>query len=318
MNNFIRFPILFIISGLLVFIVYLFLSDTTPNKINVNKELFPYQSQYLQLDNRGRLHYIDEGTGPTLLLLHGNPTWSFLYRDIIAELKNDYRLIVPDYPGFGLSTAPPGYTFTADEQAKVINELVQKLDMHNITIMVQDWGGPIGFDVALNNPERIKAFVIGNTWAWPLERKGHKVFSTLMGGWPGQFTSWCCNGIVRFFMSLGVVNKLSDDEYTMYLSPFKDREHRSQTHIFPAQLWDAEAFLSNLEKNLPNLSNRPALLVWGMQDFAFKEPERLRFEAIFPNHKTILLENAGHFIQEDASKEIAIAIRNWQKQQVQE
>ncbi|MEW8437139.1 MAG: alpha/beta fold hydrolase [Candidatus Thiodiazotropha taylori] len=300
----------FLLLGLAAFSLYLYFSDPTPDTFDVDQKLFPYQPHYLNTKNGARIHYIDEGQGPVLLLLHGNPTWSFLYRNIITELKGEFRLIAPDYPGFGLSTAPEGYGFTAAEQAQTISELVQQLDLLNVTVMVQDWGGPIGFNVALNNPERIKGFVIGNTWAWPLERTGHKVFSTLMGGWPGQFSEWCCNGIVRFFMAKGVVTGLSDEELAIYLAPFAGQS-RSQVHIFPAQLWDAQAFLGKVYQNLPSLSDRPALLVWGTQDFAFQDPERSRFESIFPNHKTVLLENAGHFIQEDAPSEIADAIRNW-------
>lgn len=147
-----------------------------------------------------------------------------------------------------------------------------------------------------------------------IRAKGPESFSTLMGGCPGQFTSWCCNGVTRFFMSQGVVNDLSKEELVMYMAPFESRANRSQTHIFPAQLWDAKAFLGNVSKNLHKLSNRPALIVWGTEDFAFQEPERTRFESIFKNHKTVLLNDAGHFIQEDAPKEITDAIRDWFKE----
>jgi len=177
--------------------------------------------------------------------------------------------------------------------------------------MMQDWGGPIGFGVALQNPERVSRFIIGNTWAWPLERTGQKTFSALMGGWPGQFASWCCNGVVQFFMNKGVVNKLSEDKLAMYLAPFREKHRRTPTHIFPAQLRDATPFLSKIHQHINSLSNRPALIVWGLQDFAFQEPERIRFESIFPKHKTVLLKNAGHFIQEDSPNEIADAIRKY-------
>lgn len=303
-----------LLTGLVIALSMLYLSDPTPDDFQVDRELFPYQPHYLQTNNGARVHYVDEGQGPTLLLLHGNPTWSFLYRDLIAELKYDFRLIAPDYPGFGLSTAPLNYHFTPAEHAQAISELVQQLELTDVVIMVQDWGGPIGFEVALNNPERIKGFVIGNTWAWPLERTGHKIFSTIMGGWPGQFSEWCCNGIVRLFMSRGVATHLTDDELAMYLAPFAAREQRSQVHIFPAQLWDASAFLGRIHQRLPSLSDRPVLLTWGMKDFAFKDPERNRFESIFPNHETVLLDNSGHFIQEDAPHEIATAIRVWLQQ----
>ena len=280
-------------------------------KFTIDRQLFPYRSHYLNLESGARIHYVDEGKGPVLLLLHGNPTWSFLNRHLIAELKMEFRVVAPDYPGFGLSSAPGDYGFTAAEQAASIAALVERMDLHEVTLMVQDWGGPIGFAVAERHPDRISGFIIGNTWAWPLERTGHKVFSTLMGGWPGQFAAWCCNGVVRFFMSKGAAKDLTDAEMAMYLAPFSDRETRTATHIFPAQLRDAEAFLQEVYAGLPGLSGRPALIVWGLEDFAFQEPERKRFESLFPNHQTVLLKEAAHFIQEDAPSEIVQAIRNW-------
>ena len=167
----------------------------------VDRALFPWQPHYQRLSNGAHIHYVDEGEGPVLLLLHGNPTWSFLYRHIIAGLRGQFRVIAPDYPGFGLSTAPAGYAFTPEEHAACMVELVQRLALQDVTIMVQDWGGPIGFALAAEQPQRVSGFIIGNTWAWPLERPGQKLFSLLMGGWPGRLAAWCCNGVVRFFMS---------------------------------------------------------------------------------------------------------------------
>lgn len=280
-------------------------------KFSVDRILFPYQSRFQMLPSGARVHYIDEGQGPVLLLLHGNPTWSFLYRHLIAELKNDFRVIAPDYPGFGLSTAPPNYQFSAAEHADSMRQFVEQMKLQNMTIMMQDWGGPIGFAIAEKQPGRVKAFIIGNTWAWPLERFGQKMFSTLMGGWPGQFAARCCNGVVKFFMSKGVYGELTDAELAMYLAPFENRQQRAATHIFPKQLWNAKVFLQDVYQGLEALSDRPVLITWGQQDFAFQEPERRRFEQLFPKHQTVLLDKAGHFIQEDSPEEIALAIRAW-------
>jgi len=280
-------------------------------KFKVNKELYPFKSNYMTLENGAKIHYVDEGKGEVLLLLHGNPTWSFLYRKIIMDLKDDFRVIAPDYAGFGLSYAPKGFGFTVDEHAKLMNEFVQKMDLNNTTIMVQDWGGPIGFNIAINQPERIKSFVIGDTWAWGVERMSHRVFSTVLGGYVGQFMSWANNGVVGLLLSIGVENELNDEVLEMYYAPFKDRENRKQTHIFPAQLLDGDEFLSKLYKDLETITDKPALIVWGTEDFALQEPERERFEEIFKNSKTIILENTGHYIQEDAPHKISDAIKKW-------
>jgi len=280
-------------------------------KFEVDRSLFPYEPHYLVLESGARVHYVDEGTGPALLLLHGNPTWSFVYRHLIAELRNTYRVVVPDYPGFGLSTAPGSFRFSAEEQANAMIEFVCRLDLCDMTIMMQDWGGPIGFAIAERYPERVAGFVVGNTWAWPIERFGQRVFSTLMGGWPGRVAAWSCNGVVRFFLSRGVVHSLSSAELSMYLAPFSSRTARRPTHIFPAQLRGAGEFLQKVHDNLPPLCEKPALLVWGSRDFAFRNPERERFEKLFRHHETVLLDRAGHFVQEDAPVEIASAIQVW-------
>jgi len=214
-------------------------------------------------------------------------------------------------PGSGLFTAPEGYTFTAAEHSIAVAEFVKRLQLQDITILVQDWGDPIGFDFAIHHTEIVRAFIIGNTWAWPLERRGQKIFSAIMGGPAGWLMAWAFNGVTRFFMWRGVQTPLSKDELAMYLAPFEAVDSRAPTYIFPRQLTDAKPFLTDIYQNLNSLSELPVLIVWGQEDFAFQEPERMRFERLFTNHETILLKNAGHFIQEDAPAEISIAIRKW-------
>ena len=280
-------------------------------KFTPNRALYPYRSRWLTLKSGAVIHYADEGQGPVLLLLHGNPTWSFLYRNIIAALKDDFRCIAPDYPGFGLSVAPPGFGFTAAEQAAAMAEFVAALDLDGMTVMMQDWGGPIGFALALQRPERVRGFIIGNSWAWPLERRGQKMFSRIMGGPVGRGLAWCCNGIVRVFMSRGIATSLEPGVLAMYLAPFGKRKSRAPTHIFPRQLLAARPFLADIHRRLPSLADKPALILWGLKDFAFQDPERERFEALFPDHETVLLPDAGHFIQEDAPEAISAAIRGY-------
>jgi haloalkane dehalogenase len=125
--------------------------------------------------------------GQTLLLLHGNPTWSFLYREIIKALRNEFRCIAIDYPGFGLSTPPPGYGFTPTEHAHTVETFVKQLDLSAVTMMVQDWGGPIGFAAATRHPDRFSRFVIGNTWAWPKSDPGSQIFSRVLGSALGGY-----------------------------------------------------------------------------------------------------------------------------------
>jgi haloalkane dehalogenase len=272
-------------------------------------ELYPFQDRWIDLDGN-RVHYLDEGRGPALLLLHGNPTWSFLYRHIVAALADSYRCVAIDYPGFGLSTARQGYGFTPREHSQVVEQLVHALDLGDLAMMVQDWGGPIGLGFAERDPDRVRALVIGNTWAWPLNGKSRfERFSALMGGPIGRTAIRNFNAFVNLIIPVGTARSLRHDEMRAYRGPFSTRASRIPTAIFPRQLMAARAYLADVEANLPKLSRKPALIVWGANDFAFQKPERERFEEAFPDHRTVLLEGARHFIQEDEPGRIASEIR---------
>jgi haloalkane dehalogenase len=277
----------------------------------IPSELYPFESHFAELDG-AMVHYVEEGSGPPLLLLHGNPTWSFLYREIIKGLSDRYRCIAPDHPGFGLSRAAPGYGHTPREHAAVLEQLVERLDLKDVTLMVQDWGGPIGFAVATRHPDRFSRFVIGNTWAWPKADPGTQVFSRLMGGPLGGYLILRRNFFIEKILPGNVKRtKLSGQVMDAYRGPFPTAESRRPLHVFPREILASRPLLAEIERGLSTLSARPALLVWPTKDIAFREPERKRWEQIFPNHHTVILEGAGHYIQEDAAEEIIGAIRAW-------
>ena len=277
----------------------------------VPDELYPFESHYADVAG-SRVHYIDEGGGPPLLLLHGNPTWSFLYREIVKGLRDRYRCIAVDHPGFGLSSPAPGYGFTPAEHADVLEQLVLRLDLGDLTMMVQDWGGPIGFAVATRHPERFAAFVIGNTWAWPKGDPGTQLFSRLLGGAIGRRLILNRNLFVERLLPAGVRRgTLPEAVMDAYRGPFPTPASRRPTAVFPREILASRPFLADIERRLPRLSGRPALIVWPTKDVAFGDRERRRWEELFADHRTVLLEGAGHYIQEDASDEIVTAIRGW-------
>jgi haloalkane dehalogenase len=277
----------------------------------VPAELYPFESRYADVAG-ARVHYIDRGSGPTLLLLHGNPTWSFLYRDIIAGLQDRYRCIALDYPGFGLSQAPSGYSFTPAEHAEIVERFLLHLDLREVTMMVQDWGGPIGFAAATRHPERFAAFVIANTWAWPKSDLGTQAFSRFLGGPVGRFLILRRNFFVERIIPAGVrLRKLPNGVMDAYRGPFPTPESRRPVHVFPREILASRPFLAEVADRLPTLSQRPALIVWPTRDVAFRRAERERWEGILPNHRTVVLEGAGHYVQEDACGEVVAAIRDW-------
>ena len=272
-------------------------------------QLFPVEHRFLELDG-ARIHYVDEGSGDSLLLLHGNPSWSFLYRKIITALKSDFRCVAPDFPGYGLSDAAPGYHFTPREHSEVLERFVDRLGLKDLTMMVQDWGGPIGLGLAARRPELVRRLIIGNTFAWPLGGDWRiRQFSWIFGGPIGRSLTWAFNFVPRFFFARGLAHKPAPQVLAMYLAPWRARARRRAAVIAPRQLVAASAYLREVEAALPSLADRPVLIVWGMQDFAFRDAERARFERTFAKHTTVLLDDASHFLQEDAGERIAESFR---------
>jgi len=273
--------------------------------------LFPFESRFLDV-NGARVHYVEEGEGSPLLFLHGNPTFSFLYRDIIQGLRERFRCIAVDHPGFGLSTAPTGYLFTPAEHADVLEKVVERLDLTGATMMVHDWGGPIGFAVATRNPERFTAFVIGNTWAWPRSEPGTQLFSRTLGGPVGRYLIGRRNFFVERVIPGGVRRKtLPTEVMDVYRGPFPTPESRRPMCVLPREILASRPFLAEIEAGLAELSDRRVLLVWATKDPAFRMAELRRWEQLFPDHRTVMLDGAGHYIQEEAPDEIVTAIRDW-------
>lgn len=278
----------------------------------LDERLSPFRSRFIELDGC-RVHYIDEGEGPPLLLLHGNPTWSFLYRDIIKGLRDRFRCVALDYPGFGLSTARKGYDFTPAEHADIVERFLLALDLSNVTLMVQDWGGPIGLGVASRRPERFRTLIVGNTWAWPVNGDAHfELFSRLLGGPVGGFVIRNFNAFVNLLIPAGVKRRrLPGEVMVAYRGPFPDRSSREPTHVFPREILRSRDFLAEVERGLSALGDLPALIVWGDRDPAFRDTERARFEQLFPRRRAVILRGAGHYVQEDAPDEIVAAILGW-------
>ncbi|HSB60163.1 MAG TPA: alpha/beta fold hydrolase [Vicinamibacteria bacterium] len=277
----------------------------------VPADLFPVEHRFLDLDGP-RIHYVDEGHGQTLLLLHGNPAWSFLYRKMIPRLRGRFRCVAPDYPGYGMSEAPPGYRYTPQEHSASLERFVDRLGLRDLTVMVQDWGGPVGFGLAGRRPELVRRFIIGNTFAWPLDGEARiRVFSALMGGPVGRALTRAFNFVPRFFFWRGFARPLARGVREMYLAPWKDPARRIAAVVGPRQLIAASGFLRTVEAGLPGLADRPALIVWGRRDFAFGEAEAARFARLFPKNRMIFYDDASHFLQEDVGDRIAEAVERF-------
>ena len=270
----------------------------------VDPQLYPFEDHWLD-----GIHYVDEGDGPPLLMLHGNPTWSFTWREVIKGLRDRYRCIAPDLPGFGLSAAPPGYGFTPREHAGAIERLVVELDLRDVTLLVQDWGGPIGFAVAGRQPQRFARYVVGNTWAWSMkDNRGARIFSVLLGGPVGRYLILKRNFFVETIVPRATRADLPEHVMDMYRGPFPTPESREPVAVLPKHIIAATPWLEQVERDIPA---RPALIVWPTADQAFGDAERRRWESLLPEHRTVTLEGAKHYIGEDAPGEIVRAVTDW-------
>jgi haloalkane dehalogenase len=284
----------------LIFINIMVLNSQTPDWLD--KEMYPFKSNYFDLDGV-KMHYVDEGSGDPIIFLHGNPGWSFEYREIIKSLSSTNRCIAPDYIGFGLSDKPEYFSYLPEDHAKNLNRLLESLDLQNVTLVVNDWGGPIGLSYALANPERIKKLVILNTWLWPVENEKHyQKFSSFMGGFLGRFLVKNFNFFAKSFLKkvYGDPDKLTPEIHRHYYMPFKERKHRKPTYIFPREIIGSTDYLTRLWEQKDKIADIETVFIWGMKDIAFREKELNYWLDNMNNTRVIKLDSVGHFPQEEA------------------
>ena len=281
----------------------------------VDDDLYPFADHWAELPGGTVVHHTDEGTGTPILMVHGNPTWSFLYRDVIRGLRDEgFRCVAVDLPGMGLSPAPAHFGFHAAEHAAVLAGLIAHLDLRDYVLMGQDWGGPIGLAAAGREPGRVAGLVLGNTFAWSMARRPPAHLWALgIGGIPGRYVVEHLNAFVEVAMRLGTRRRRpAGTVLDHYRRPFPTAASRKPTWMFAREVTGASAFLEREAATaLAALADRPALLPWGDADPVFPSSDRDRMAAALPRAQVHPLKGAGHFIQEDAPEEIAAAIRAW-------
>lgn len=280
------------------------------NSTWIDRNEYPFESRYFEVP-AGRLHYVDEGAGCPIVMVHGNPTWSFLYRYLIKQLQPRYRCIAMDHIGFGLSDKPMDWSYLPEDHAKNLTALIDNLELSNITLVLQDWGGPIGLSYAVAHPEKVARIVFMNTWAWPVNRDCYYVaFSGFMGGPVGRMLIRRYNFFAQVVLrrAFGDRSKLSKDVHMHYLRPLEAPQDRKGCMVFPKQIVASTPWLEQIWGGISVLNGKPKLFVWGMKDIAFRDKELRRWEQTFPEARYLRLEGVGHFVQEEASNELAEAI----------
>ncbi|WP_339380958.1 alpha/beta fold hydrolase [Nocardia jejuensis] len=274
--------------------------------------MFPFDSRFVDIDGH-TVHFVDEGSGPTLLFLHGNPTWSFLWREVITALREDFRCVALDYPGFGLSTPKTGYRYLPEEHAEVVSGFVDALALEGVTLVGQDWGGLIGLAVAQRRPGVFARFVLANTWAWPVNGVLHfEAFGHIIGNPASRFLVRQFNLLVNAFIPTGHRRrKPTEAEMDHYRRALNTAERRQASAVLPGRVLASREFFTEVEAKLPDIAHLSTLIVWGDADIAFRPQERERLEATFTDHTTVIVEGAGTYVESDAPEEFITAIRDW-------
>ncbi|WP_069161286.1 alpha/beta fold hydrolase [Nocardia altamirensis] len=277
----------------------------------VDDELFPFQSRFVAIDGH-TIHYIDEGSGPTLLFLHGNPTWSFVYRDVIDALRDQFRCIALDYPGFGLSSARPDHRHLPEDHIQVVTSFVDAMALSEVTLVAHDWGGPIGLATVAQRPAVFERLVLTNTWGWPTGDPKAHIASHVMGGPLGRLLIRQFNVFVEATIPLGHrLRKLTVEEMSHYRKALATPDRRNASAVLPRCITASRALLADVEASLSDLASLPTLIIWGNADVVFGDKDRRRWEQLFPDHHTVIVDGAGHFVQSDAPDRFAAAIRDW-------
>jgi haloalkane dehalogenase len=273
-----------------------------------SQELYPFQSRWFD-GPHGRLHYLDEGRGATVLLVHGNPTWSFLYRKVIARLvASGFRCVAPDLLGYGLSEHPPDFSFRAKDQVDAIATFTRALELRGLIVFGQDWGGPIGLAVARRSPASIRGIVLGSTFAWRSTGITRLVGHLLRFG---PIQRWMVNGsgFIRHTLRLART-RLTRQECDHYSLVAATPSLRLAKTVLPRELLDADAWLAELEEDIGRLLGHLPTLLFHPQKDAFSGRSVRRLACLLPDSTVVTLRNAGHFFPEDAPVEVADAIRN--------
>lgn len=276
----------------------------------LDTEAYPFAAQYLDLDGQ-RLHYIDEGQGEVWIFVHGTPSWSFDFRHSIKTLSQRYRCIALDHLGFGLSDKPKDGDYSVQAHSRRLERLIEHLGLTRFTLVLHDFGGVIGMDYALRNPDKIERLVLLNTWCWDCseEPEYRKLRRILKSPLLPVLYRWF-NFSARFLVpaSFGDKKKLSKAIHRHYLAPFANRHQREGTVAFARSLLHDQAWFETLWQQRERLASKPALLIWGMAD-SFILPKYLdKWLTAFPQAKVVKLNGVGHFPQEEAAEEVAQAM----------
>jgi len=281
--------------------------------VSIDRELYPFDSHFLSRGS-SRLHYLDEGEGTPVVMVHGNPSWSLYYRRVVAALSPTYRCIVPDHIGCGLSDKPDDdqYDYTLQTRIDDLTALIDAtVPEGQVDLIVHDWGGAIGFGWAVQNPDRIRRLVVLNTAAFrnPAGQSLPKPLWLVRNTPLGSFLVRGLNAFSAGATRMAVINRMSSRLRRAYTAPYNSWKNRIATLRFVEDIPLNESDpawtpLVETENGLDRLADKPMLICWGDQDFVFDETFLAEWQRRFPQASVHRYAGAGHYVLEDAGDEI--------------
>lgn len=275
------------------------------------RTLYPFKSHYLTLSDGKRMHYIDEGPedGEVLVFAHGYPTWSFSYRALIVYYTaHGYRCIAMDHIGCGLSDKPTARQYhTLRRHIHNVIECIDTLELRDVTLVMEDWGGPFGLGYAIRHVENVKRLVITNSWAFQdsYHQRLNSVVRWMTKPGIGELLFGTLNLAFPLVMQRGTARRLSAAVLTAYKAPFRDPRNRAALYQFPRMIntspnHPSAPLMREIEQGLAQLASIPTLIVWGKVDPFFAPDVAHHWKSLLPRARgPILLDNAGHFVAED-------------------
>jgi haloalkane dehalogenase len=280
---------------------------------------YPFQSRYFPV-NGHTLHYIDEGEGETILFVHGTPSWSFDFRNVIKRLRTNYRCIAVDHLGFGLSDKPARYDYATPTHARTLEKFVMERQLSPFHLVVHDFGGPIGLDVAIRHPHLVGKIVVLNSWLWSIRQEPEYLrLSRLLKSPLLPFLYRYLNFSPRVLLPLSFGDhKLSRSVRAHYTSPFGTPDQRNGTLAFAKSLLHDQDWFEECWQRRGAISRKPALLVWGMKDPMIPPRYLDKFREGFPDAVVKRLPGSGHFPQEEQPGPVAECIDQFLKEPLME
>ena len=270
--------------------------------------LYPFAARKISIQGH-TLSYLDQGQGRVIVMLHGNPTWSFYYRNLVNLLQDDYRVIVPDHMGCGLSDKPQHYPYTLQTHIDNLETLLAELGIEKYSMVLHDWGGAIGMGLAVRRPEQLQAVVVLNTAAFRSQEIPLRIGICRVPVL-GDIIVRGCNGFARGALTMAVANKMAPAVANGYLQPYDSWAHRVALLRFvqdiPLQPKDVSwQNLVEIENGLAQFQNRPMLILWGGRDFCFTRHFYEEWLKRFPGAESHFFPDAGHYVLEDAFEKMA-------------